>query len=67
MRKSETGKNKLRVNFSNPFRLFLCSTTPVLWRFHQDHDKMRMENLTSETKMKKQELREDEVRDRTEI
>jgi hypothetical protein len=67
MRKSETGKKAQRVNFSNPFRLFLCSTTAILWRFHQDHDEMRVENLMSETKMKKQELYEGKVREGTEI
>jgi hypothetical protein len=53
MRKSEVGKNRQRVDFSNPFRLFLCSTAAALWRYHQDHEEMRIEELTSETRMKK--------------
>jgi hypothetical protein len=38
--------------FSNPFRLFLCSTTAALSRYHRDHEEMRKEELTSETKIK---------------
>jgi hypothetical protein len=53
MRKSEAEKNRQRVDFSNPFRLFLCSISATLWRSHQDHDQMRVGKLTSEAKIKK--------------
>lgn len=67
MRKTETGKNAQRVNFSNPFRLFLCATTEILQRFHQDDGEMRVVNAVSKTKMKKEELCEGKVREGTEI